>query len=684
MKKQIWARGVLSCVIASALLISALAANRDTYGATLLKENKNSFLERYAYTEDEFPSADETEAILISTLSGQFTDVLPDAYYAEAVKWAVDSHITNGVSETSFAPDATCTRGQVATFLWRAAGEPEPSDNAGKFTDVRPDSPFYKAVLWAVEQGITNGTTESTFSPANPCTYAQVLTFLWRGKGSPAANGESELAVRYENAYYANALAWADTNGLLSKMEFIPAEQCPRADIVNYLYRSRNITGSIDTRLQTETDAPLVQESIPAQQPDFAPEQETAPLPTEAWFDSVPQEETHALSEYQEVPITSLIARANQYAGQRVKLTGRVFSVKPTVNKVRMLVYDKVENRQMFYVDYDASQIAEDFQKDDNIDIFGVMIGTDVYARHTVAVIQAEQIHSMSLSGALEIDREYGPFTIQKYLSSGKLFSRCDIDSFVVTNLELAIGKYRMEYRLSGKSSNSHCQFNICFLDENGQEIGKQMIVQSVTPEQHFSMTGKCYVEQKLIDNSASLRFASKDGDLAGQPRNENRSGTSETSDASSGQSGSTGSSDGKYSYSEAKQLYDYVNQATESMKQANADILDGLHTSGNPFGYVTVSIGIGRADTAAQSMKRAMEILRAHNSLKRSDGKTLTEIAQEALDSIYTVSRVQYTSDDVGNRTLAEQLRKDAFQAQADCVTVLSGCVQLLEAFAS
>ena len=173
--------------------------------------------------------------------AGRFTDVPTDAPYAAAVQWAVDNNVTNGVTETSFAPDAPCTRGQVATFLWRAAGEPEPASNTGKFTDVSPASPFYKAILWAVEQGITNGTTESTFSPADPCTYAQVLTFLWRQKGQPVPGGESELGTRYENAYYRNALAWADSSHLLNGAAFDPADRCPRSDIVSYLYRGKDI-----------------------------------------------------------------------------------------------------------------------------------------------------------------------------------------------------------------------------------------------------------------------------------------------------------------------------------------------------------------------------------------------------------------------------------------------------------
>ena len=168
-----------------------------------------------------------------------FEDVAPDAYYAEPVKWAVDNGVTKGVSETNFAPDDICSRGQVATFLWRAKGCPEPATTENPFTDVDPSSAFYKAILWAAETGITAGTSDTTFSPGNPCTRAHVVTFLWRTMDKPEASGESTLADSFPTGYYTDAVRWADAAGLLSGTgeAFAPSALCPRADIVTYLYR---------------------------------------------------------------------------------------------------------------------------------------------------------------------------------------------------------------------------------------------------------------------------------------------------------------------------------------------------------------------------------------------------------------------------------------------------------------
>ena len=170
---------------------------------------------------------------------GTFADVADDAYYHDAVLWALEQGVTAGTSETTFSPADTCTRGQVVTFLWRAQGQPEPSDGQSLFADVAPSDYFCKPVLWAVESGITNGTSDTAFSPGATCTRAQVLTFLWRAVHKPAANGDSRLAAGYAGTYFENAVAWADTNGMLSGMgrAFAAEESCPRSDIVTYLYR---------------------------------------------------------------------------------------------------------------------------------------------------------------------------------------------------------------------------------------------------------------------------------------------------------------------------------------------------------------------------------------------------------------------------------------------------------------
>ena len=167
-----------------------------------------------------------------------FADVATDAYYYDAVKWAVNKGITNGVSETLFGPDQACTRAQIVTFLWRAAGSPEPKSGSN-FADVAADSYYAKAVAWAVENGITKGTSETTFHPDETCTRAQGVTFLYRalGKLAAAQAGFTDVAA---DSYYADAVNWAAENGVtngISETLFGPDGSCTRAQIVTFLYR---------------------------------------------------------------------------------------------------------------------------------------------------------------------------------------------------------------------------------------------------------------------------------------------------------------------------------------------------------------------------------------------------------------------------------------------------------------
>jgi len=141
-----------------------------------------------------------------------FTDVPASAYYYDAVLWAADKGITGGTSATTFSPNATCTRAQAVTFLWRAAGSPAPKSGTMPFTDVPAGSYYEQAVLWAVEQGITKGTSDTTFSPNAECTRAQIVTFLWRSQGSPAAGSVNPFTDVAADAYYASAVLWAVEN----------------------------------------------------------------------------------------------------------------------------------------------------------------------------------------------------------------------------------------------------------------------------------------------------------------------------------------------------------------------------------------------------------------------------------------------------------------------------------------
>lgn len=168
-----------------------------------------------------------------------FIDVPESAYYYDAVYWAVDEGITNGTTATTFSPNNACTRAQMVTFLWRAAGEPEPETTVNPFTDVSESAYYYDAVLWAVDQGITNGTTATTFSPDATVTRAQTVTFLWRSAGSPAVSG-SGFADVASDAYYAGAVAWAVSEGITNgttATTFSPSSSCTRAQIVTFLYR---------------------------------------------------------------------------------------------------------------------------------------------------------------------------------------------------------------------------------------------------------------------------------------------------------------------------------------------------------------------------------------------------------------------------------------------------------------
>lgn len=170
-----------------------------------------------------------------------FADVSTDAYYYEAVKWAAKNGITGGVGNGLFAPDAPCTRAQIVTFLWRAAGSPEPTSMKG-FADVAADSYYAKAVAWAVENGITTGTGNGKFSPDATCTRAQAVTFLARALNAKA-EAKAEFSDVPKNAYYADAVAWAAANGITTGIGgglFGPDNDCTRAQIVTFLFRTYN------------------------------------------------------------------------------------------------------------------------------------------------------------------------------------------------------------------------------------------------------------------------------------------------------------------------------------------------------------------------------------------------------------------------------------------------------------
>ena len=178
-------------------------------------------------------------AEIAEAAGGRFVDVLEDAFYAEAVAWAVERGITNGTDETHFSPNAPCTRAHMVTFLWRAAGSPEPAGTDTGFQDVKAGSYYEKAVAWAVENGITNGVDESRFAPDDTVTRAQTVAFLFRYAKASALVSDRFVDVSPE-AWYAEAVAWAAEKGITKGVDaahFAPNDDCVRGQIVTFLYR---------------------------------------------------------------------------------------------------------------------------------------------------------------------------------------------------------------------------------------------------------------------------------------------------------------------------------------------------------------------------------------------------------------------------------------------------------------
>ena len=185
---------------------------------------------------DEIIAAAGVEVESSSDPENPFQDVFIDAYYYDAVIWAAKNNITNGVTPTTFGPNETCTRAQVVTFLWRACGSPEVIGAENPFTDVKEGDYFYHAVLWAVEKGITNGVTATTFGPSVTCSSAHVITFLWRANGCPVT--EHKTTSVPEGMYYTDAVSWGESKDFFYFLPnpFVPDANSPRAEIVTYLY----------------------------------------------------------------------------------------------------------------------------------------------------------------------------------------------------------------------------------------------------------------------------------------------------------------------------------------------------------------------------------------------------------------------------------------------------------------
>ena len=201
---------------------------------------KCSVCEKYFTDEDATRELQASDVVRPAT---GFSDVKKNSYYESAVTWAVTKSITTGATAETFDPEGNCSRGQIVTFLWRAAGQPEPKSSTSPFTDVQdPRAYYYKAVLWAVEKGITNGMTETSFKPNLVCTRGQVVTFLWRYFGEPTPKSASNSFTDVSSgSYYRSAVLWAVENGItngMSATRFYPNAYCIRAQAVTFLHRA--------------------------------------------------------------------------------------------------------------------------------------------------------------------------------------------------------------------------------------------------------------------------------------------------------------------------------------------------------------------------------------------------------------------------------------------------------------
>jgi len=188
-----------------------------------------------------FKTGSQSTELPKPTVAG-FNDVFEKDYYAEAVKWAVDNEITSGVDKIHFGPGQACTRAQAVTFLWRAAGSPEPTETENPFGDVKTGSYYEKAVLWAVENNVTAGTGAGRFSPNEACTRAQIVTFQYRAAGTPQISSGTAFTDVKPGSYYESAVQWAAGKNITSGTgngKFSPDDKCTRAQIVSFLYRDR-------------------------------------------------------------------------------------------------------------------------------------------------------------------------------------------------------------------------------------------------------------------------------------------------------------------------------------------------------------------------------------------------------------------------------------------------------------
>ena len=222
----------------------------STYLAVPLQEGESYTLEELNLSRDGtqpvprdeiYPEPENPDPEPKPDYHNPFVDVMEGDFYYDAVMWAVQKNVTTGTSYNTFSPGDPCTRGQIVTFLWRAAGQPEPASAGNPFRDVNPGDFYYKAVLWAVGEGITTGLAPDTFGPEQPCTRGQVATFLWRYAGEPEHGGRNPFYDVSATAFCYDAVLWAVENSVTNGVGegiFAPDSTCTRAQIVTFLYRA--------------------------------------------------------------------------------------------------------------------------------------------------------------------------------------------------------------------------------------------------------------------------------------------------------------------------------------------------------------------------------------------------------------------------------------------------------------
>ena len=275
-QKRVFVGLTVLLIVAVSVFLCYILLRGNSKGEDLLQEtNKSAFsetvlvtelttiegtLESSSYGTDQEPIEDESseqesyqsEAVQtepseldsseFAPVENPFVDIDESKYYAQYVMWAVENGIASGIKAHKFYPDEDCTRGQIVTFLWRAAGSPEPAATETPFNDVLQNSYYYKAILWAMENGIASGTGRGTFSPEDSCTRGQALLFLWRANGSPAPQStDNPFKDLDENTYYYSAVLWAAEQGISSGVgrgKFAADDACTRGQAVAFLYRA--------------------------------------------------------------------------------------------------------------------------------------------------------------------------------------------------------------------------------------------------------------------------------------------------------------------------------------------------------------------------------------------------------------------------------------------------------------